>query len=122
MKKIYGIFIRRFSFVIAVSLAVATPSAWGAGSCVKNWNITDLGTLGGDDTRATALNENGQVTGQSKTVSGETHVFLWDNGSLRDLGTLGGPNSRAEDINNKGEIVGGAELSYGNMHAFVYRN
>ena len=52
---------------------------------------TDLGTLGGDESDAWAVNERGQVTGAAATASGERHAFLWDPVTgMTDLGTLGG--------------------------------
>jgi uncharacterized membrane protein len=39
--------------------------------------MTDLGTLSGAESCATAINERGQVVGESTTASGETHAVLW---------------------------------------------
>ena len=56
----------------------------------QDGKMTDLGTLGGRSSRPRAINERGQVVGESVTASGETHPFLWQNGKMTDLGTLGG--------------------------------
>jgi probable HAF family extracellular repeat protein len=69
--------------------------------------LLDLGTLGGSDSAATALNDKNQVVGYAKTANGNDHAFLWQGGTMRDLGTLpGGDVSRAHDINNHGVVVG----------------
>jgi len=91
----------------------------------------DLGTLGGvPDYRgqasvANAINDKGQVVGNSLTVNGETHAFRTApnspiNPSTDDLGTLGGGYSIAKAINNKGRVVGSADTDSGQRHAFVY--
>jgi probable HAF family extracellular repeat protein len=42
------------------------------------YSITDLGTLPGRDISvATAINNRGQVVGESVTASGEPHAVLW---------------------------------------------
>jgi probable HAF family extracellular repeat protein len=65
--------------------------------------ITDLGTLGGGESTAWAINAGGQILGSSKTVKGEWHTVLWENGRIRDLGPLG-----AIAINDRGQIVADA--------------
>ena len=76
----------------------------------------NLGTLGGSDSQATAINDVGligQIVGHAKTPSDQTHATLFsgtgDNNT--DLGTLGGNSSYALDINNSGQIVGKASLA-----------
>jgi probable HAF family extracellular repeat protein len=47
----------------------------------KNGTMIDLGTLGGTQGFATALNNRGQVVGQSNLAGNQTaHPFLWDRG------------------------------------------
>jgi len=71
--------------------------------------MTVLGNLGVKETSAYALNDKGQVVGESRTKTGARHAFVWENGKMTDLGTLpGGRNSRADAINNKSQIVGGS--------------
>lgn len=86
--------------------------------------FVDLGTLGGDQTFVSDLNDKGQVVGWSYTSTGadcESHAFLWEKGLINDLGTLcgelclGGNRSAAIGINNGGQIVG-----YSN-HAMMHK-
>jgi probable HAF family extracellular repeat protein len=73
-----------------------------------NGNMLDMGTLGGHCTFPYALNDRGQVVGQSN-LAGDTssHPFVWHPGqNMKDLGTLGGTYGYAVSINNSGEVVG----------------
>ena len=86
-------------------------------------DVTDLGTLGGTDSCAHAINEQGQIVGESFLANApHPHAFLWDNGAITDLGTLGGPGSAALDINNNGQIVGYSNVSGGVQHAFLWQD
>lgn len=73
-------------------------------------SITELGTLGGSWTIASALNDQGQVIGRSQRGDGsyyDWHAFLWDGGVMTDLGAIGRyENSEAVDINNSGQVIG----------------
>ena len=91
-----------------------------------NGAITDLGTLGGNESSATGINNLGQVVGQSRVVGGglNNHAFLYSGGVMTDLGTLGGNYSVATGINDSGQIVGQSSkggLSWENT-AFLYNN
>lgn len=86
-----------------------------------NGTIRSLGSLGGEpgNTIAFAINDRGEITGESQTASEEYHAFLWRRGTIIDIGTLpAGGNSVGFDINNRGEIVGQADPGRG----FVWRN
>ncbi|MBM3475582.1 MAG: hypothetical protein FJX75_20140 [Armatimonadetes bacterium] len=77
----------------------------GAADKKPEATLTDLGTLGGEESVAYDLNEKGQVVGKSQTASGEWHAFLWEDGTMQDLGSFGG-ESCACAINEKGEVAG----------------
>jgi probable HAF family extracellular repeat protein len=60
-----------------------------------------LGTLGGNYSLASAINDAGQVTGMSTDAISNQHTVLWTNGSLVDLGMSYG----ATDINHTGQVI-----------------
>ncbi|MGA8620713.1 MAG: hypothetical protein WB660_19580 [Candidatus Sulfotelmatobacter sp.] len=79
--------------------------------------MQDLGTLPGDILSiAYAINDQGQIVGQSIAANGNSRAFIWQNGVMTDLNTLIAPGSSlsllyANDINDQGEIVGQAYAS-----------
>ena len=72
--------------------------------------ITDLGTLGGNESYAQGINATGQVVGYSATASGYEHAFLYSDGEIMDLGTPPGVGTEAEAINDSDQVVGGAAV------------
>ncbi|HYK82735.1 MAG TPA: hypothetical protein VEU55_06280 [Gemmatimonadales bacterium] len=80
----------------------------------------DLGTLGGSESEALAVNEVGQVAGHSRVSEGAgKHAFcIPQPGRMLDLGTLGGAMSVAHGVNDRAVVVGLAETERGAAHAF----
>jgi probable HAF family extracellular repeat protein len=76
--------------------------------CLFSFQITNLGSLGGLNSRAFGLNAGGLVVGQSDTPSQGPHAFVSDGTTMRDLGTLAGRlgSSSAFGINDNGLVVG----------------
>ncbi|MGB0716796.1 MAG: hypothetical protein ACPGXK_13015, partial [Phycisphaerae bacterium] len=86
--------------------------------------MTSLGTLGGEESVATDINDSGQVVGGAQTVGGVFRPFRWENGTMTDLGTLGADEEnithRAEGVNASGNTVGRSFTAGGEAHAFYY--
>jgi probable HAF family extracellular repeat protein len=74
-------------------------------------HIVDLGTLGGRNSRATALNERSEVTGTSVV-----HGFLWRRGRMTDLGPI-----TPVALNAGGEVLG-VRRDGERMQAFLWRS
>jgi probable HAF family extracellular repeat protein len=102
--------------------------------------IIDLGTFGGNESLANAVNARGQVVGLATNSISDSfnfygfgtqmHAFLWQKGVMQDLGTLGGPDSIAFWVNEVGQVAG---ISYIDstpnpltglpaMHPFLWEN
>jgi probable HAF family extracellular repeat protein len=92
-------------------LALVSALALGAQAAPpKKWTIVDLGALGPFGSRAFAVNNRGDVAGQTTINTGAPiqHAFLWQNGVMMDLGVPapGTHQSVAFGITDKGTIVG----------------
>jgi probable HAF family extracellular repeat protein len=84
---------------------------------------TDLGTLGGNESYASGVNDRKQIAGSALNAvadpysffgvftafssnSTQTRAFEWQNNSMTDIGTLGGPDAEGVFINARGQIAG----------------
>jgi probable HAF family extracellular repeat protein len=88
----------------------------------KDGTIEDLGTFGGSNSWANAINDSGRVVGSSQVYGDAvSHAFVFDGGGLVDLGTLGGANSTALGADGSGRVVGSSQTKGGGPpHAFLY--
>jgi probable HAF family extracellular repeat protein len=69
--------------------------------------MQDLGTFGGVNGVANAINDAGQVIGAADLPGSSSHAFLWKSGVMADLGTLNGDKSSvASAINSQGQTIG----------------
>ena len=104
--------------LLLLVLAIVTPAA----SQVVEYEVLDLGTLGGPSANALGINNAGQVVGEADTVAGPRHPYLWDSGVMIDLGTFNdGRIGSASAINEAGQVVGFSEIAaFGDWHAFLW--
>jgi probable HAF family extracellular repeat protein len=99
----------------------------------QNGKMQDLGTLGGPDSFAQYVNNNGQIAGvsyTSYTPDPNTGLppldpFLWQDGKMKDLGNLGGTNDFIGPflfgLNKDGEVTGTMALTGDQIyHAFLW--
>jgi probable HAF family extracellular repeat protein len=84
--------------------------------------IIDLGTLGGPNSSANALNEAGQVTGSSTTRdAGTIHAFLYSRGRMIDIDGRGPALfSTGIGINARGQVTGQYLNRNNRLHAYLY--
>jgi probable HAF family extracellular repeat protein len=107
----------------------ADPFLW-----TEDRGTIDLGTLGGAWGLPSALNNRGQVIGNSSLAADpgaclkplpnpNCHPFLWEQGNLIDLyaNAEGGNPLTADAINDAGEIVGAAAFQNESSDAYLWR-
>jgi probable HAF family extracellular repeat protein len=81
----------------------------------------DLGTLGGTDANAWAINDSGAISGWATIPSGEARPFLWTRAEgMKDLGSFGGGFSEALNLNEHRTVVGLSVDTDGLLQAFVW--
>ena len=117
------------SVIVAAALvASGTSSAVQPGGATAATASTpiDLGTLGGRNSHADAMNDHGQVVGDSLTAGGVEHAFSWtQKGGMVDLETLGEVESHlagVNAVNERGQVVGDRhpDPQDGNYRAFLW--
>jgi probable HAF family extracellular repeat protein len=93
----------------------------------SNGQVINLGTLGGNQGTAVAINNKGQVVGYDTTTGdgGLIHPFIWEDGEIADLNSLF-PHGKdwflqeVSDINDNGQILGkGFYRPTGKIHSFL---
>jgi probable HAF family extracellular repeat protein len=82
-----------------------------------------MATLGGSESRAFGMNENGDIVGSSLLFGDNIRkAFLFTGNATGAVADLGGTNSEARDINNMGRVVGWSDIPGGGQRAFLYYN
>jgi len=77
----------------------------------SQYKLVDLGTLGGENSYAEAINDSGQVAGRSDNSIGQTRAFLRKDDTLTDIGGFeDGLSTFSYGINYSGQVVGSAAV------------
>ena len=104
-----------YSFVAGTNYVHAMTNIYGA--------VADLGTLGGSQSLARAVNSQGWVVGWAFDADNLfPEAFLWRDGGMQGLGDLGYPRSDARAINDAGLVVGSAFVTAQVEHAFWWQD
>jgi len=80
-----------------------------------NGTVTDIGA--GNGSYATAINNNGVITGYANS-----QAFVYANGQITNLGQAGSSFSIATAVNDSGAVVGVSQASNNGQYPFVYAN
>jgi len=78
------------------------------------YDVTDLGTLGGDSSVAFAVSGNGQAVGWATDALGNTEALIFGGATLQSLGV-----GQATGINSSGQVSGTVSVS-GEAHGVVW--
>lgn len=107
---------RTSAFAAAIFGALTAASAH-ADFSVTSVTMTDLGTLGGQTSEASDINDSGTIVGYSADSLGASRGFAYSAGVMNQVGVSGAEASWANGINNAGQIVGTSRVPTGD-HAW----
>lgn len=93
------------SFPMVVMLLLFADAASAA---PPRYTVTDLGTLGGEQSSAAAINNQGQIVGRADTPEPNFHlsIFVWQNGRMRTAPGLDGDRGLVCAVNEAGLMAG----------------
>jgi probable HAF family extracellular repeat protein len=84
---------------------LAKPVVWRKLASAEGYAIEELPGLGGHKGSANAINDRGDIGGNSCTVASIAHAMLWSRGSMGDLGTVAGKTAYIQAMNEVGELT-----------------
>jgi len=102
----------RFHFPLALGMAFTYFAGAASAQTAPRYTVTDLGSLGGVECAATALNDKGQVVGGADTArhgkgpENVTNVFVWQGGRMRAVPGLDGSHAYVDAVNRAGQMTG----------------
>ena len=102
-------------------LSIAPMTRPLAQSPPTTYTITDLGTLGGTESKAFGINACGQVAGYATLAGGARRPFFRPSSSLINLGVLSG-DGIATSLNNSGYVVGYSPANGSGNRAFIWHD
>jgi probable HAF family extracellular repeat protein len=98
----------RLAMIAAGWIGLASPGAWA------DYVLTDLGSLGGNESLAAGIDANGNVVGSSSTaMGGPSHAFLYQSERMIDLTSPVDRDSNALAISPNGTQIVGDKLGSG---------
>jgi probable HAF family extracellular repeat protein len=99
------------------------PDLWFKDEDLNGINdlLTDLGTLGGENSYAKDINDFGQVVGQAQLDNDQWRAFLWTKeNNMTNLGALGGRAPLPEAINDKKQVLASASFGLGHSDSGLW--
>lgn len=120
----------RTKFSLLLALTLGSVIFFLRPASAYDYQVTDLGNLGGSPTgvsaKAYGINDSVQVVGQSNyNYNYNSYGFIWQNGSITNLGEMSsGGHTYARDINGAGQVVGSSPYSTGGggYGGFLWQN
>lgn len=87
----------------------------------KETGFIDIGTLGGNYTYARAINDLGEIVGESQNSDGSMEAFIWSpTHEIMGLGIGDGNSSVAQDVNNFSHVLGSISIPGENNPIFIW--
>ena len=88
----------------------------------QTYSVTDLGSLNGAPTYATAINDDGIVCGYAQPTATTAKAWVFANNLMTELPGLGGSEARALAVGADGRVFGYATDAAGLAHAMRWEN
>jgi len=98
--------------LLSACLALVMIAGSATAQSPPRYTVTDLGSLGGEESVSSGLNNKGQIVGGADTAArGKgpefiTYVFLWEKGKIRRLAGLNGSHAYVTALNDAGQMAG----------------
>jgi probable HAF family extracellular repeat protein len=101
---------------VLLSLSAVRPTS------AQQYEIVDLGTLGGNSSRANGISESGIIVGLAALPSSAQHSVIWDESGIVDMGLPPGSFGTAVAVNDAGQVACYGEGNPQTYQAFFWEN